>query len=256
MFTMRDDNVMSITSLIYLFEFALGIAEAIFVNKYYVFSDGCRGIWSWILAACIFDIFAAFSDRQRYNNTWLKVGQFIIGIWSVVTVTHKQSNEACYNFWQSNAPELWQFVIIHFVMFWISIVVILLGRPDYSRDLNLPDQEDGKGISIPWNVSDGVQSSQNVNDGDRATVVHIQTLCNPQNDPRNNLENNPGHDPGIDPGIDPGHNPGIDPGHNPGIDPGHNPGIDPGHNPGIDPENNPGHDPGNDPITVDAHMII
>src|SRR5271154_4792356 len=39
-----------------LFDFCLGVSEAVFLSEYSSYSDGCQAIWKWILAACIISI--------------------------------------------------------------------------------------------------------------------------------------------------------------------------------------------------------
>jgi hypothetical protein len=113
-----------------LFSLALGISEAYFLAKYDSFSDECREIWKWILAACVFDIvlpvitccgLTNLLDDDKKNNTpqLLIIGQLIIAIWSAVT--YYNINTSCHDFWTSNAPELYTFVMVHFVCLWIMV---------------------------------------------------------------------------------------------------------------------------------------
>ena len=124
--------------LLSLFEFCLGVSEAVFVSRYDQFENGCESIWKWILgAACINiiipcitvcgiqTIIDTFNEDNKKSNTTLlnllQIGQFVIGIWSMNT--YQKIDKECYNFWESNAPELWTFVAIHYVMTIISITI-------------------------------------------------------------------------------------------------------------------------------------
>jgi hypothetical protein len=130
-----------IATLLSFFEFSVGVSEAVFVSQYSALDNGCHHIWGWIVAASVFDIcipvfsccglatlFRAADGRKPDEDhqiiQYLKIGQLIIAIWSVVTYYHITTS--CYNFWQSNAPELWIFVMIHFAMLWISIGIIIV----------------------------------------------------------------------------------------------------------------------------------
>lgn len=116
--------------LVLLYELGLGIAEAVFVAKYSDFSHECRSIWEWILAACVFNIVIpaltlCFSFGESTNKLivqFARIGQVIIAIWSAITYYHITTS--CRDFWTSNAPELYTFVMIHFVMLWIFVGIV------------------------------------------------------------------------------------------------------------------------------------
>lgn len=120
--------------LLSFYEFSLGVAEAVFLARYSEFSSGCQGIWGWIVAACVINIcvpvftccgLTGFADDKKDKSLLLQglqIGQLVIAIWSAVT--YYNINNSCHDFWSSNAPELWTFVMIHFVMLWIGIGII------------------------------------------------------------------------------------------------------------------------------------
>jgi hypothetical protein len=133
--------IATIMTLFSFFEFSVGISEAVFVSQYSALDNGCRDIWGWILAACVFDIsIPVFTccgigkltakpedNRYKHDNQLIRllgVGRLIIAIWSGVTYYH--INSSCYNFWHSNAPELWTFVVIHYAMLWIYVWIVVL----------------------------------------------------------------------------------------------------------------------------------
>lgn len=136
---MNDDNNRIIVGifviLINLAYFCLGISEAIFVSRYSEFDDQCRQIWSWILAACVFDITIPvisfcgirnlLRDRDEPNDEYdiilyvSRLGFCVIAIWSAVTYYNIDSS--CHYFWTSQSPQLWTFVMIHFVALWIIV---------------------------------------------------------------------------------------------------------------------------------------
>lgn len=118
--------------------FVFGISEAVFITKYNKLDHECGSIREWILAASIMNICVPImtgcgmliyndGDGRCNKNTLfmlLKTGQSIVAIWSVIT--YFTINPTCRDFWTNNAPELWTFVIIHFIMFWVGVAIILL----------------------------------------------------------------------------------------------------------------------------------
>lgn len=121
--------------LLSLYEFSLGVSEAVYLSRYSEFSSGCQGIWGWIVAACVINIcvpvftccgLTGLSDDEKKDKSFLlqalQIGQLVIAIWSCVT--YYNISNSCQDFWTSNAPQLWTFVMIHYVMFWISIGII------------------------------------------------------------------------------------------------------------------------------------
>ncbi|VBB18223.1 hypothetical protein YASMINEVIRUS_686 [Yasminevirus sp. GU-2018] len=124
-----------ITVIINAFAFAVGIAEAVYVSKYDEYKDGCSGIWGWMVAACVIDIsipvltccglttlFNKEEDNKNSTLNLLHIGSFVIAIWSAVTYFNLSTS--CYDYWQSTAPELWTFIMIHFVLLWIGVGLI------------------------------------------------------------------------------------------------------------------------------------
>lgn len=131
-----------IVSFLSFFELALGISEAYYGAFYSQYEDQCHQIWGWIVASCVLNIVIPIitccgltvlfnnnsNNHHNHNNKkklyilqYAHLGQFIIGIWSVAT--YYNINDSCYNFWTTNAPELWTFVMVHFVMLWICLVL-------------------------------------------------------------------------------------------------------------------------------------
>jgi hypothetical protein len=118
--------------IVSLFDLCVGISEAIFLSKYSQFDDECRQIWAWILVGCIvnfiipiFAICAKIFQDYRTILQFARIGYYVVGIWSLVT--YYNINNSCYSFWTSSAPELWTFVLIHFVLMWINIAAIIIG---------------------------------------------------------------------------------------------------------------------------------
>ena len=121
-----------LTVIINAFAFGVGVAEAVYVSKYDEYKDGCSGIWGWMVAACVIDIAVPVlsccglttllnkeeADKNSLLNL-LHIGSLVIAIWSAVTYFNLSSN--CYDYWQATAPELWTFIMIHFVLLWISV---------------------------------------------------------------------------------------------------------------------------------------
>jgi len=124
--------------IFHLFGFCLGIAEAVFVAQYSDFNDGCSHVWEWMIAACVFNIcIPVFTccggkrlteeEKERSDTTiqdLLPIGNLIVGIWSMVTYYNISSE--CQQFWETNAPELWTLVMIHYVMMWVMIGIVCL----------------------------------------------------------------------------------------------------------------------------------
>jgi hypothetical protein len=119
-----------------LYELALGVAEAYFVAYYHDLEPQCTNIWAWILTASVFNIVISvlsfcyiccvccigdiYEDSRGHS---LHLGQLIVGIWAITT--YFKIEDSCQSFWESNSPELWTFVLIHYVMGWFFIVSIL-----------------------------------------------------------------------------------------------------------------------------------
>ena len=111
------------------------MSEAIFVARYNEFDDQCRQIWSWILAACVFDIAIPViglcgirnitKGDDEPNNIYdhlmyaAKIGTVVIMIWS--NVTYYNINASCQYFWTSQAPQLWTFITIHYCVLWLCV---------------------------------------------------------------------------------------------------------------------------------------
>jgi hypothetical protein len=144
----NDENVRIIGGigaiLLNLMYFCLGISEAIFVAKYREFDKGCQEVWPWILSACVFDLVvpvigfcgikSMFKEPDEPNSTsdhlvkFARIGMIVIMIWS--GVTYFIISQSCQNFWTSNAPEMWVFVMMHFSVLWIAVIflgLMLLG---------------------------------------------------------------------------------------------------------------------------------
>jgi hypothetical protein len=142
---MDEDNAKFLAAMFMvmagLATFCLGISEAVFVSRYDEFDDQCRQIWQWILAACVFDITIpvlslcgirsllkdsddSSSDSHDTLIYFLRIGSFTIMIWSGITYFNIDSS--CHYFWTSQAPELWTFVMIHFVVLWLYVGVACL----------------------------------------------------------------------------------------------------------------------------------
>jgi hypothetical protein len=123
----------ALTFLSSLYTFCLGISEAVFVAKYNNYQDQCDNIWAWICAAAVINIcvpvltvcgLTSLSDEHKDKSGVLHllyIAGFVIAVSSVVT--YSNINNGCHDFWTSHAPELWTFVVIHYVMFWVSIGV-------------------------------------------------------------------------------------------------------------------------------------
>src|SRR5688572_8689989 len=109
--------------LLSFYEFCLGVSEAVYLSRYDKYESECRGIWGWLVAACVINICVPIftgcgvtklmEDKKEENKNaivqLLHIGQFVIGIWSAVTYFNIDAN--CHSFWTSNAPELWTFVM-------------------------------------------------------------------------------------------------------------------------------------------------
>lgn len=121
-----------------LFYFGLGCAEAYYVGVYDNLNGECRNIREWMIASATINITLsvltccgllylsdAFSNEKRERTLLEKLcelGKYVIAIWSIVTFYGITPN--CLDFWEDNAPELWLFVVIHFVGFWVSLGII------------------------------------------------------------------------------------------------------------------------------------
>lgn len=130
------------TIFICLVEAIIGICEAVYLEKYSIYNDGCFSIWEWILASCILSIICAlcivahivasnfknqYEPDPKYIATvillfFIFCGQFIVSMG--LTITSFQIGDVCRDHWISNAPELWTLTVFHIVMFWIMLVII------------------------------------------------------------------------------------------------------------------------------------
>lgn len=127
-----------IVILMSFFAFVLGIAEAVYSSRYNQYANQCSQIWGWIVASCTINIIIPVStccglsivlsnNSEKDKNVVLEfaqIGQLIIAIWSAVA--YYNISDSCYNFWTTNAPQMWTLVMIHFVMLWIMIITSCL----------------------------------------------------------------------------------------------------------------------------------
>jgi len=117
-----------------IFALCLGIAEIVFIG---IFRDTqidkeCTNIINWLTAAAFINIGIPTLtccglrslDKKECGGQYLQIAQIVIAIWATITYYHIDAS--CYNFWNSNTPELWTFVMIHFVIFWIIIGTICI----------------------------------------------------------------------------------------------------------------------------------
>lgn len=127
------------TILFFLGQFILGIFEAIYLHRYDDQKHKCYSVWEWLVAGCVIDIcipvFARFGIQHRefdeyeqrefrkQNGCWL-LAQLVVSIWSAVFFF--DPNKECYNYWDTNAHELWIFVMVHFAMLWAIIAKYII----------------------------------------------------------------------------------------------------------------------------------
>lgn len=120
------------------FAFFLGMVEAYYSSHYKEYNNQCDYVWALITTSSVINIFIPIctccglsiiigGNSEKNKNIVLEfaqIGQFIIAIWS--TVIYFSIDNNCYNFWISQAYEIWTLVIIHFVMLWIMIISTFL----------------------------------------------------------------------------------------------------------------------------------
>jgi hypothetical protein len=135
--------IMSIlTSLYSVFIFALGISEATLLNHYKNYDSECNNIWKLLLYACVFDISngifsiimsvvkigcleCCLSKFFQFLCLCFNVSNIVIGIWSIYI--HHNLDDTCYNFWNSNANDLFNFVLVHYVLLcYIGLVIVII----------------------------------------------------------------------------------------------------------------------------------
>ena len=131
----------------------LGAFEIYYVNQYKEYNMMCSETWgnlrNWLLAAGIIDIIAgcftlfgiccsvllSYTDsceseegkKASAGCNCVQTGQVIIGIWSVATYYQLTKTTACHAYWMTNAPILWNFIMVHFGLFWVSIGLLGIG---------------------------------------------------------------------------------------------------------------------------------
>jgi hypothetical protein len=129
--------------LVGLYKFIVAILEIIFVIVYHNYHDMCYDVWNWIVASSIIDTISfivclGFIISIFKNNDnliiWkllqpLHLLNIIIAIWSACTYFKVKINgtDGCYEYWNTQSPKLWSFVLVHFAELWIGVIIIFLG---------------------------------------------------------------------------------------------------------------------------------
>jgi hypothetical protein len=128
---MTIEGAVCLASVLYLLVLALGISEAVFLYHYSEYKfETCAPVWGWIVAACVFDILVALIGwvaliiEKSKNSICLQIGSLTINIWSMVT--YYNIKPSCQDFWETSAPELWTFVMIHYCFMWFNIGLICI----------------------------------------------------------------------------------------------------------------------------------
>jgi len=127
------------TTLFFLGQFVLGIFEAVYLDHYSQYKQQCYHVWEWLVAGCVIDIcipllarFAIphreFDEDEQKNfrkqiGCWL-IAQLVVSVWSAVVFF--DPNKDCSDYWNTNAKELWIFVIVHFAMLWVILAKYII----------------------------------------------------------------------------------------------------------------------------------
>src|SRR5579872_457846 len=118
--------------LLNVFEFCLSGIELSFIREYQNSKDECYYLWEWLIISCITN---AIIPVISYLNLDLflkkiklipfyQICQLIVSIWAAII--YNSIDNTCYKFLNSNASELWIFIIIHYIMFWLNLSVICM----------------------------------------------------------------------------------------------------------------------------------
>lgn len=120
--------------LVALVSFGLGISEAYFVSQYNNLKGECENLWELMLFASIINIWTPLLTACGIHNVkqifdseasepmeakFWRLTSLALAIWCVVV--YSGISNSCQEFWQENANELWIFLSIHYVAFWIAL---------------------------------------------------------------------------------------------------------------------------------------
>lgn len=118
-----------------LYSFCVGIAQAVYTSDYTVYQFGCSNVWYFNLVSSVINICVpiftlcgtyTLLDKKDYKAfKWLKiffVTYFAIALYSLIIFF--MIDTKCRSYWELTAPQMWYFVMMMFVNFWISIIII------------------------------------------------------------------------------------------------------------------------------------
>jgi hypothetical protein len=125
--------------IVTFYEFAIGVYDAVFLYRYSnrIFSLECQQIWGWVCVSFVINICGSvlmccgmtrFSNNEcdNMNNILilqvLQISQLAIAIWYIGT--YYIINKFCHDYWTIHNHEFCIFVIIYFMMLWISVSII------------------------------------------------------------------------------------------------------------------------------------
>ncbi len=118
-----------------IYIFCVGIAQAIYTSDYTVYQFECSNVWYFNLVSSIINIcipiftlcgtYGLLNEKDYKSFKCLKiffVAHFAIALYALVVFF--MIDTQCRNYWELTAPQMWYFVVIMFVNFWISLIII------------------------------------------------------------------------------------------------------------------------------------
>lgn len=124
---------------LFLFELIFGFIEVYYLIKYYYLNGRCNKIFEWISVGAVINILCSIACFYivMFNNMKnkfdcdncsflmkIQLSQILVSTWS--SITYFNIDGLCKKDWIDNAPELWDFVIVHFLMEFLVIIVICI----------------------------------------------------------------------------------------------------------------------------------
>lgn len=133
----NDKWVVGFVLFFAFYEFNLGFSEGIFLTKYTQYISNCQSIWEWVIGSSVINILGSFltfyavisyvnerNDFRKFLIYFSQGCQFITIL--LIASVYYNTDQLCRNFWESNAPELWDLIFVNYIMFLVCMIIIIL----------------------------------------------------------------------------------------------------------------------------------
>lgn len=119
-------------SLVLFGQLVLGIYEVMYLDHYSEYKLHCCHIWEWLAVGSIVNVYCGLilikgqrktqNSKKMYIDNIFHFVQLVVSIWASIVYFDKE----CNNYWNINAKELWNCVIMHYAILWVIISNILI----------------------------------------------------------------------------------------------------------------------------------